>query len=272
MSENNESLLNVINKSGFLFQARLEKEIKSARPGNWEPIAHEHRWVDPFDGKEGFIDLILEYGIDRIVIECKKTTDATWIFLIPENQGDTNRARLLWTFEGIIPGGTFRKKTSEWYDFATNAISLEALFCIVRGQGENDSPMLERLSSSLLRSIESLASEELEYAPKPSGSIHVYWPVIITNTRLFICRYDPDKIDISTGHLSDASFDEIPSIRFRKNLSSSVQAKQYSELGQANLDYERTVFVVNSNHILTVLGQMKILNDIRMPVPWQGLL
>jgi hypothetical protein len=272
MAETNESLLNVINKSGFLFQARVEKEIKTAKPGNWEPIAHEHRWVDPFDGREGFIDLVLEYGIDRMAIECKKTNDAKWVFLIPQNQGETNRARLLWTYEGMVPQESNRKKISEWYDFIAKITSLESLFCIVRGQGENDTPMLERLSLSLLRSVESLANEELEYAKTTLHSLHVYWPVIITNTKLFACRYDPDKVDISTGQLSGADFEEIPLIRFRKNLSSSVQARQYSDLGQANLDYERTVFIINSNHIVTNLRQMKTLNDISVPFPWQGFL
>jgi hypothetical protein len=269
MTENNNDLLNIVNKSGFLFQARVEKEIEDTKPGNWAPIAHEHRWVDSLDGKEGYIDLILGYGIERVVIECKKSTDAKWIFLVPNDQGESNRARLLWTYEGLPPQETFRRKVSEWHNFKTKITSLEALFCIVRGQGENDSPLLERLSSYLLRSIENLASEELEYEKESSGELHIYYPVIITNATLLVCRYAPGNIEISTGQLAEASFEEVPIIRFRKNLSSSVQTKGVRNLEQANLDHERTIFIVNSKRITDSLKQLKLPYEINAPWPWE---
>ncbi|MBL8097970.1 MAG: hypothetical protein JNK81_02255 [Anaerolineales bacterium] len=268
--ENNEDFLNIVNKSGFLFQDRVEKEIDAAKPGSWMPIAHEHRWVDPLDGNEGYIDLILEYGIERMVIECKKVSDAKWIFLVPSHQTKTNRAKLLWTYEGLIRSETYRKKLSVWHNFRTKLDSLEALFCIVRGQGENDNPMLERLSSHLLRSVENLANEELEYQKRSEGEFHIYYPVIITNAKLLVCYYDSNDIEISTGQLAKANFEEVSSIRFRKNLSSSVQPKEILHLKQANSDYERTVFIINSNHIIDVLSQMKLPYEINAPWPWEG--
>jgi len=250
---------------------RVEREIETTMPGDWRPIAHEHRWIDTFDGKEGYIDLILEYGIERLVVECKKTTDATWVFLVQNNQDQTNRARLLWTYEGPIPQEQFRRKITEWHNFRTRAKSLESSFCVIRGQGEKDTPMLERLSSYLLRSVESLANEELEYKANPEGSYRIYFPAIITNTTLFACQYDPSRVDISTGRLNNANFTEVPSIRFRKNLSSSIQAQKYSKIEQANLDYERTVFVINSNHIIETLKEMKLPYEINSPWPWENL-
>jgi len=66
MAENKDSLTDVINSSGFLFQLRLEEEIKKSRPvspiGEWQQIAREHKWIDSLDGKEGFIDIVLESG------------------------------------------------------------------------------------------------------------------------------------------------------------------------------------------------------------------
>lgn len=66
MVENKDSLTDVINNSGFLFQLRLEEEIKKTRPlspmGEWQQIAREHKWIDTLDGKEGFIDIVLESG------------------------------------------------------------------------------------------------------------------------------------------------------------------------------------------------------------------
>ncbi len=269
--ESNDDLLNIVNKSGFLFQARMEKEIESTKPGNWTPIAHEHRWVDPLDKKEGYIDLILEYGIERMVVECKKVSDAKWFFLVPNNQAKTKRAKLLWTFEGLIKQEAYRKKISAWHNFQTKADSWEALFCIVRGQGENDTPMLERLSSQLLRSIENLANEELEYEKHTERDLHIYYPVIITNATLLACQYDTNNIEISTGQLADAEFEEVPFIRFRKNLSSSVKTKEILDIKQANSDYERTIFIINSNHVVDILKQINLPYNINAPWPWEGL-
>lgn len=270
MIENNDDLLSIVNKSGFLFQGRIEKEIETLKPGNWIPLAHEHRWVDPFDGKEGYIDLILEYGIERMVIECKKVSDAKWLFLVPDGETKTNRAKLLWTFEGLIRGETYRKKISEWHNFRTESDSLEASFCIVRGQGENDNPMLERLSSYLLRSVENLASEELDFKKPSEGELHIYYPVIVTNATLLACHYDTNNVDISTGQLAKGEFKEIPYIRFRKNLSSSVKRKEILNIRQANLDYERTIFIINSNHIIDTLKSLKLPYGINAPWPWEG--
>ncbi|MBM3181639.1 MAG: hypothetical protein FJZ86_15010 [Chloroflexi bacterium] len=271
MTENNDDLLNIVNKSGFLFQTRIEKEIEATKPGNWTPIAHEHRWVDPLDGKEGYIDLILEYGIERMVIECKKVSEAKWIFLVPNDQVKTNRAKLLWTFEGLIKQDAYRKKISAWHNFQTKAASLEALFCIIRGQGENDTPMLERLSSYLLRSIENLVHEELEYEKRATQDLHIYYPVIVTNSTLLACQYEPNNIEISSGQLANAEFEEVPFIRFRKNLSSSVKTKEIRDIKQANLDYERTIFIINSNHVVDILKQINLPYDINAPWPWEGL-
>jgi hypothetical protein len=271
MSDNDNDYLNVVNKSGFLFQNRIEKDIETMKPGDWYPITYEHRWVDPFDGKEGYIDLILGYGIERMVVECKKVTDAKWIFLVPDNHAETNQARLLWTHEGLIPNESFRKKISEWHNFRTKSTSLESLFCIVRGQGENDTPMLERLSSSVLRSVESLAKEELDYQRNPDGEFNIYFPAIVTNATLLVCRYKPDDIDISSGRLDKVNFDEVPLVRFRKNLSSSVQPKKHQNIKQANLDNERTVFVINSNYIIDVLKELKLPYEINSPWPWEDL-
>jgi hypothetical protein len=268
--ENSDDFLSIVNKSGFLFQTRVEKEIANERPGGWEPIAHEHRWVDSFDGKEGYIDLILEKGIQRLVIECKKSTDSKWIFLTPVNQSENSDARLLWTYEGIVSTSAFREKNSEWYNFKTSGKFLEALFCIVRGQGENDTPLLERLSSHLLRSVENLAKEEMEYERREEKNIHIYYPLILTNAKLLVCRYDSDDIDISTGQLAKGDFEEVPAIKFRKNLSSSVQSKGIQNLKQANSGNERTVFIVNSNHIVEILKNLDIPYSLNNFWPWQN--
>jgi hypothetical protein len=78
-------LLKQVNAGGFLLQLRLEEEIRRLRSNQgWEVIAGEHHWMHPETGTFGFIDLIVGCGIVRLVIECKRPRDGSWIFLAPE--------------------------------------------------------------------------------------------------------------------------------------------------------------------------------------------
>ena len=271
MPETSEALLNLINASGFLFQLRVEQEIKNMQAlqlGNWK-IIREHRWVDPIDGTEGFIDLILEWDIHRMVIECKRVTDATWIFLIPDERVSMRRARLLWSMLAQSTG-----KIAEWHDFRLIPESPEAEFCIVRGQGDRDTPMLERVSSLLLRSTESLANEELNHQTEAQREHLVYYSVVVTNATLRICRFNPSLVNISTGRLeaNAADFKEVPFVRFRKNLSSAlVGHRSFSDLQKANSENERTVFVINSGQLANTIREWRIPYDQNAPWPWEEI-
>jgi hypothetical protein len=270
MAETNDSLRNLVNASGFLFQLRIEQEIKSTVfPYEWQIAAREHRWFDTQEESEGFIDLILkDMGFGRMVIECKKVTDGNWIFLVPDESRSVARARIRWTM-----CNSSDKPISQWHDFAVGPRSSEAAFCIVRGQGEKDTPMLERIASMLLRSVESLANEELEYTERPDKEPCVYFPVIVTTAALHVCRVDPAKIDITTGQVEDARFEQVPCIRFRKNFSSSISSpKPQKDLATTNQRNERTVFVVNSEKLREFLSEWAIPynEQPRRQWPWEG--
>lgn len=120
-----------------------------------------------------------------MVVECKRVTDATWIFLVPSTASPKRNANVLWTrrFDD-------QKQFAAWDELLLNPESLISSFCIVRGQGEKDQPMLERISSILLRSTEYLAEEELAYHVPPSsaGVLQFYFPVIITTAKLMVCK------------------------------------------------------------------------------------
>jgi hypothetical protein len=270
MTETKESLRNLVNASGFLFQLRVEQEIKSMDfPNDWEIAAREHRWFDSQEGNEGFIDLILKQGIGRMVIECKKVTDGNWVFLVSDKSSGVDRARMRWTLRNSSD-----KPFAQWHDFNVGPLSPEATFCIVRGQGEKDTPMLERISSLVLRSLESLANEELDYTERSDKEPCIYFPVIVTNAALHVCRFDPAKIDISTGQVDDADFEQVSCVRFRKNFSSIVSSpKPQKDLETTNKRNERTVFVVNSEKLAEFLKEWSVPYN-RQPGrqwPWEGL-
>lgn len=258
MSDINANLRKLVNASGFLFQLRIEEEIRNTqgrRNNKWGVIAREHRWSDDKFGREGFIDLILESRICRIVIECKRVKEGNWVFLLPNENKPTTLARLLWSHQKKD-----RASISGYDDFIFSPESPESNFCIIRGQGEKDPPMLERISSNLLQSIECLADEELEIrAATELGSARLYIPMIITNATLLSCRFDVNEIEMSTGKIEKTLFEPVPFIKFRKNMSTNrTTTRKAGDLREANIENERTVLVVNANVIGNYLEELSI--------------
>src|SRR5574337_442937 len=213
-AEEKEDLLKLVNASGFLFQLRVEDEVnKTSSKHRKTVLAREHRWVDPTTENEGFIDLILTTGTNgKMVIECKRAIDANWIFLVPDWATPTTKANVLWSYK--IDDS---RQVAAWDELPLYPDSLASSFCIVRGQGEKDQPMLERIASILLRSTECLAEEERPY-PRSKGlpGIRFYFPIIVTTAKLKICRYFPSRIDLSSGQIPDGKFEDVPFLRFTK--------------------------------------------------------
>lgn len=266
MTETPQSLLKLVNKSGFLFQNRLSHEITNTRTEHhWKVIAEEHRWTDLETHREAFIDIVLNSRSEgKMVIECKRVSEGDWVFLVPANDGqDTSFARILWSQPDC---------GRDWDDFTVYPKSPKSMFCIVRGQGEGNNPMLERLAGLLTRSVEGLAAEETSFDPY-SNKPEVYYPVIVTNATLHVCRYDTSNIDLVNGtlELPQANFETVPMIRFQKGLSTSISSpKSMLDLTKSALQNERTVFVINVSSIIQMLKdwQLNRLSS-QLPLPWE---
>lgn len=101
MRSNNQDdanqLGNLLNASGFAFQLAVEAVARAASSHtDWVVAAHEHPWEHPMGG--GYIDLVLTTGAAYLAIECKRTRDATWMFLMPDaKQQRRSYARICWT-------------------------------------------------------------------------------------------------------------------------------------------------------------------------------
>ncbi len=260
MAETNESLLELANASGFLFQLRVEREIaeKSSDHG-WEVAAREHYWKDVKTDNDGYIDLVLNRGTVHMAIECKRLLNASWLFLIPdEPSSDVNRARLLWTNQ--IPE---HPSLSGWDEFAVNPTSSEAAFCVVRGQNSKDKPLLEKLCGTVLQALEGLASEGLGLKPNQANETNrVYIPVILTTAKLVTCRFDSSDVDIISGQLAldQCKFESVPFLRFRKGLVTTriSKKKPLIDFKEANREKERTVFVVQAGALSDFLKHWEL--------------
>jgi hypothetical protein len=289
-SNHDDHLKGIINASGFLFQLAIEHQIKKTKNVHgWEIWAHEHPWYNSENNSEGYIDLILKKNRVRMVIECKLQRGGTWIFLNPERKNDSvKRSKYLWANIKRVAGALFMptlgsdrarpvyKSILGWSDLSMSVESPEVEFCKIessKGKDNKENPFLERISSQLIKATECLAYEELEMNKnKECEDVYFYIPAIITTAALQVCTFDPDKISISDGLLSEGVFKAVPFIRFRKSLSTqSTSSNDTKDLPAANRDKERTILIINADSLCNVLDDMKIDKLDRFePWPWEN--
>jgi hypothetical protein len=250
MSPDPKDLLRIVNSYGFAFQLRIENEVMTTQDKHhWRVSLREHPWIDPKSQQEEFIDLVLTHTTARMVVECKRVLDADWVFLVPDQQSDqTYNARLLSAF--LRPG----QSPSKWEERSIPYASYQSSICMIRGHGEKDKPLLERLSAPLLRSLDYLADEELRLLANPLANPHNYpeWfyiPAIVTTAKLHVCRCDPSKVNIQNGQmrLDDMKFEPVRVIRFEKTLSAKPPSLNAKTLQDADIENERTIFIIQSS-------------------------
>ena len=252
-----QDLIKVVNASGFAFQLAVEQKVKATFGKHlWTVLAHEHPWRDLETGDQGFIDLILQNGTQRLVLECKRSLDATWIFLIPEgNSKATQRINFQWTDTraGLDP-------MAGWSDYDFKPCSVEAEFCNVRGTGESAISLLERLCNKLLTSLERLADEEMKINMEHKRSPMSYVAAIVTNADLQVCKFNPALVSLRDGKILSrrAKFEGVKFMRFRKTLTPVLPGGGMpKDIESANRIRERTVLVINASALTDFLCNFK---------------
>src|SRR5579859_3422680 len=256
--------LKTINQRGYLLQLAIARLVTDANkrvasPDRWTVEAKEHSWMDPTTDQEEYIDLVLSRNWIRIVIECKRSgMDASkeWIFLNPTPDYDVDR---LHAYQARI-----RKQDDDrwgWYQARVAPGSHESAFCLLPGQGDDSRTLLERTAGILLRSVEALAKQDVTRGEATTPMAITYFPVVVTNARLCIATFYDGNIDLATATLpkGKVEFAEVPFMRFRKNLSSTIPATPETKtIGEANKAADRTVLVVNSLAFETFLRSLDL--------------
>lgn len=260
---------------------RIEEEILK-EPNRWRLAGREHRWQDE-SGQSGYIDLLVDFGALRVLIDCKKQKDKNWIFLKAKSSQHRDRCSLLWAKKyQPINQMPFPADFAAWDAFSISPTSYVSAFCTMQGQGDNSRTLLEKTASELTHAAECLAKEELAFTVvRNSSHQKIYMPIIVTNAKLMVCSFAPHNVNISTGELSleNTEFEEVPYIRFQKGLETSILGtdiqlgrQQELELRDINAEKERTVFVVNSENLLDFLKSCNLLPDRnQMRFPWDSL-
>lgn len=266
MSKDKKEILhNMVNSSGFLFQLAVESEVRRTEANHkWKVLFREYPWADAKSDREGFIDIVLSLdSTERLIIECKRSLDASWIFLAPEGSSkNMRRVRCLWSDSKVN-----EEDLAGWYDSEIHPESYESDFCIIRGQGEGDMSMLERLSRNLLNSMECFMTEELRITRNRNiDDKLIYYPVIVTSAQLQVCHFNPSKISLENGKLDDADYESVPFIRFRKSFATwPLHNSTLRDIGEAYKERTRSVLIINASEFTKILANWN-----RQDVEWPG--
>lgn len=237
------SLRSLTNASGFVLQLALEQSVRERSPTHgWKVEAREY----PYRAQQHlrFADLVLGKGPFRLVLECKRHKDVSWVFLVPDAE-QMNRTHAVVRWANTAP---FRPPLADWADVQVKPESPESEFCIVPGQGAKDRPLLERIAAELLEASEAVADDFLQITEQ-STATHLIIPVIVTTASLHVCRFDPGSTSLSSGELpADAHFQAVSFLRFRKTLAAAETPLEYepAELRDLMHSAERTVFVITA--------------------------
>lgn len=250
--------LKLVNESGFPLQVAAENIVRAHAPGGWRLRHIEHAWKSADGTQTGFIDLVIEdrNGIVVMVIECKRARDVDWVFLSSDGAASDQRLASSWITRHIASGGY---TVFGFHDCGVGPASPQASMCLMRGQsGSTARPMLERVAADVVESTEALARQEKEYRSAADGqSTRLYFSVVLTNVRIFVAEFDPSKIDLATGELSEGTTKEVPYVRFRKQLRNAVLPLTPDDYNSRDPGVirtpENTVFVVSATHFAQFL-------------------
>jgi hypothetical protein len=259
-----DDLIKLVNSSGFPLQIAIAHQIEKAK-GDWRVLFKEHAWRNENDGQFGFIDLVLAKGSISgarvMVVECKRSRNASWIFLVPNRNNIARYNCKCWSSYYHLRKRLF----FGWTDIPFDPDSPEAEFCVVRGQDDKSRPMLERIADMLVSSTEALAAElDLRYKT-PFSPATLFFNVIITTAKLHTCAFDPSGISLLDGEIPrEAEMNNVSFVRFRKQLSAQppkdreLKVESEHEISRAK---ENTVIVVNADKFLEFINQFEVDND-----------
>src|SRR3569832_1141097 len=187
-----------------------------------------------------------------LVVECKRVKDTSWIFLVEGLEPGLRRHAKCFVFE---KSGE-EIKNFHWKDSVVDPWTVESQFCVIPGSDSRSPSLIERVSAELVSSTEGLASEEKRLSLGDRYYLYLYFNVIVTTATLLVCRFDPHLISIETGVMDDAIFEEVPNVRFRKQLNPIYEKPDIYAVKKKQeriRDKKNTIFVVNSMYFFVFL-------------------
>lgn len=249
-----QQIRSLLDSSGFPFQSAVTERIRSTENDhNYWVCLSEHPWKNRVTSEFGFIDLVIERGTVRMVVECKRAKGGTWLFTVPhDSEPKVQTARLHWT-------GKTASSKSGVAEFELSPPSYQSRECIIRGQDDDNRTLLERLSSKLLSSIDALMYEDSQTLFSGDAETYVYIPCIVTSAELVVSKVNPIHVSLDDGTVSDFDYEFVDFVKFRKSLVMNLSpGASPVSLGESNADKERSVLIVNSKNLNRTLNQVAV--------------
>jgi hypothetical protein len=257
------TLKKYVNNSGFPLQLGLEHQIRSTKDQHaWRILYKEHSWKN--GSEAGFIDLVLEDQTRTWLmnIECKRVLDTSWIFLVPPDKAAKRRDCKHWVT--LLKDSD--QKCFQWIDIFHENETYQSEFCVIPGQDPKSRPMLERTASAVVASTEALAREEAQTLSERYSNLRIYTNVIVTTANLKVCTIDPSQINLNDGTIEEAKFEDVPYLRFRKQLAYNISVHKENSLRDQIRSLisqkENTVFIVKATEFLRFLKEMDMPSNI----------
>ena len=244
-----------VNSSGFPLQIGLKNLIEDYfEHQTWSTLYTEHAWRNPNNGEIGFIDLVVcnQSGTIYFVIECKRVQDTSWIFLVEGERINKRRHSKCFVFKK----SSENLEKFEWIDLTLDPSTPESQYCVVPGTGNQKHTLIERTASELVSSTEGLAFESKALNKNSGETLEIYFNVIVTTAKLQVCLLPSDSISIADGTIENPKFEEVPYLRFRKQLNPIYEIPEvYKSFNKQEISRakENTVFMVNSQHLIEFL-------------------
>lgn len=250
----------IINESGYPLQIAVGNAVSATtREHGWTVRYIEHSWANQ-NGSRGFIDLILQdkHRSTFLIVECKRVRNSTWAFMhVDGKTGNRYHAK---SWASYYSGG--RMKSFNWRDVTLDPSSPEAGFCAIRGQSAGDrNTIIERVGGELISATEAFAAEERDFREESTDCLRLYFNVIVTTASLSLAAFSPDDISLADGTLARASFQPVPFIRFRKQMSEQAWAFSPTDFAQGtdpSAAKENTVFIVSTEGLSQFLRSFEL--------------
>ena len=255
---NHDDLKKIVNLSGFPLQLAVERTVRESST-SWRVLHREHAWQHS-NGQTGFADLVLQNDSNCVMtVECKRVKDSDWVF-ITEDEPEKSASTRIYINNTAAHG----KEHYGYFDLQTSPSAYTSDFCVIAGQDPHSRPLLERIAHELVIASEAIAQEELPVLAARNYGFRCYAAVIVTTANLSISAVRDRDISLETGEASSQVIEQIPWIKFRKQLSNELVVEpedlawNFQSLSAAK---EKVAYVVNAGHLAKFLDKWGIIDS-----------
>lgn len=259
--------LKVVNDSGYPLQIAAHRAIDShTAMHGWRVRFSEHHWTTRTDERQGFADLVVANASNTLfaVIECKRVRDVEWLMFHSDGRQNNEYHAQVWFSKSLKSEDASR---SGWASIAMAPTCPVVHFCAIRGQSTNTgSTLIERIASEVALATQNVANQWLGIRFTENQDYKIFIPLILTTAKLRLASFDPSAISLVDGTLPDATFTEVPYVRFQKQLGI---ANEDTYFGLPNPSrpleswWENTVFIVYAPALNDFLSSIAV-KDVRI--------